>query len=95
MKSITTILASAVCLTLGACSVSISDDGISRQNRVHRDYDQDDRITVTLPNGDLDRFTCPAGTTSFVINRKDEGKGMAYGCRTNGSAPPTLNRIDG
>ena len=88
MKPINAILVSAVCLSLGACSVSISDDGIDRN---YRDYEKDDRITVTLPNGDRDRFTCPEGTTSFVLNRKDEGLGMAYGCRTNGSPMPTLN----
>lgn len=88
MKPINTIIVSAVCLTLGACSVSISEDGLERN---YRDYEEDDRITVTLPNGDRDRFTCPEGTTSFVINRKDEGLGMAYGCRTNGSPMPTYS----
>lgn len=92
MKPINTIFVSAVCLTLGACSVSISEDGMERS---YRDYEKDDRVTVTLPNGDRDRFSCPQGTTSFVINRKDEGLGMAYGCRTNGSPTPTLDGIDG
>lgn len=88
MKPINIIIVSAVCLSLGACSVRISDDGLDRS---YRDYKEDDRITVTLPNGDRDRFTCPEGTTSFVINRKDEGLGMAYGCRTNGTPAPTLD----
>jgi uncharacterized lipoprotein len=87
MKLINATIVSAVCLTLGACSVSITDDGVKRD---YRDYEKDDRITVTLPNGDRDNFSCPAGTTSFVLNRKDEGMGMAYGCRTNGAPMPTL-----
>ena len=85
MKPITTIIVSAVCLTLGACSVSISEDGVNRSN--NRNYD---RLTVTLPNGDRDSFSCPSGTSSFVINRKDEGQGMVYGCRTDGTPMPTL-----
>lgn len=87
MKPINATIISVACLMLGACSVSITDDGIERD---YRDYEKDDRITVTLPNGDLDRFSCPEGTTSFVLNRKDEGLGMAYGCRTNGAPMPTL-----
>ena len=92
MKPPKAILASCAGLMLGACSVSISEDGLERD---YRDYEKDDRITVTLPNGDRDRFTCPEGTTSFVINRKDKGLGMAYGCRTNGSPVPSLDGIDG
>ncbi len=86
MKTLNTIIASAVCLGLGACSVSISEDGVNRHSS---NYDHD-RITVTLPNGDRDGFNCPKGTSSFVINRKDEGLGMAYGCRTDGSPMPTF-----
>ena len=89
MKPINTILVSAVCLTLGACSVSISEDGMNRSHS--RDYD---RLTVTLPNGDRDSFSCPSGTSSFVINRKDEGQGMVYGCRTDGTPMPTLDGDD-
>lgn len=85
MKALRVTLLSAAAFAVSACSVSISEDGMERS---YRDYDEDDRITVTLPNGDRDRFTCPEGTTSFVINRKDEGLGMAYGCRTNGSPMP-------
>lgn len=88
MNKINAILVSAICLTISACSVKISDDGIDRN---YRDYENYDRVTVTLPNGDRDRFTCPEGTTSFVLNHKDEGLGMAYGCRTNGSPMPTLD----
>lgn len=87
MKPFNAILVSAACLALGACSVSISDDGIDRN---YRDYEHSDRITVTLPNGDRDRFVCPEGTTSFVLNYKDEGLGMVYGCRTNGTPMPTI-----
>lgn len=89
MKAINALILPAVCLSLGACSISVSDDGIDR-NYSRGDYN--DSVTVTLPNGDRDRFNCPDGTTSFVINLKDEGVGMAYGCRTNGTPMP---RIDG
>ena len=82
MKAFHVTLATAAAFTLGACSISVTDDGVSRYN--NRDYGQD-RVTVTLPNGDRDGFSCPEGTSSFVINKKDEGLGMAYGCRTNGS----------
>lgn len=81
MKAFHVTFVSAAALMLGACSVNISDDGVSRHSR---SYDTD-RVTVTLPNGSRDSFGCPEGTSSFVINRKDEGLGMAYGCRTNGS----------
>lgn len=81
MKAFHAIIVSAAALTLGACSISVTDDGVGRY---HGDYDYD-RVTVTLPDGDRDSFSCPQGTSSFVINRKDEGLGMAYGCRTNGS----------
>lgn len=86
MKPLKATLVSAVCLTLAACSVNISDDGVERYNRSY----SNDRVTVTLPNGDRDGFTCPEGTSTFVINRKDEGLGMAYGCRTNGSPMPVF-----
>lgn len=92
MKPINTIIVSALCLTLGACSVSISEDGVNRHSRSNRDYD---RLTVTLPNGDRDSFSCPSGTSSFVINRKDEGQGMVYGCRTDGTPMPTLGKDGG
>ena len=88
MKPINALIVPAACLLLGACSVSITDDGIERD---YRDYKKDDRITVTLPNGDRDSFSCPDGTTSFVLNRKDEGLGMVYGCRTNGAPMPSLD----
>lgn len=86
MKAFHVTLVSAASLMLGACSVNISDDGVNRHNSGY-DYD---RVTVTLPDGDRDSFSCPQGTSSFVINRKDEGLGMAYGCRTNGAPIPTF-----
>lgn len=86
MKAINALLVPAACLMLGACSISVTDDGIYDDYRDnHRD-----RLTVTLPNGDRDGFSCPRGTSSFVINRSDEGLGMVYGCRTDGTPMPTL-----
>ncbi|SDD84893.1 hypothetical protein [Kordiimonas lacus] len=84
MKPINAIIMSAACLTLGACAISIEGE------KGYHDYDGHDSVTVTLPNGDRDRFSCPDGTSSFVINKKDEGKGMVYGCRTNGTPMPTV-----
>ncbi len=88
MKPITAIIVSGVCLTLGACSVHISDDGIARD---YDDYKKDDRLTITLPNGERDSISCPRGTSAFVINKSDEGKGIIYGCRTDGTRMPTLD----
>jgi len=85
MKAINAIFLSAACLTLGACAITIDGDDHPRN------YDHGhDSVTVTLPNGDRDRFSCPEGTSSFVINMKDEGKGMVYGCRTNGAPMPVV-----
>lgn len=84
MKAFNAILVSAICLPLGACAISIEGE------KSHLDYDDHDSVTVTLPSGDRDRFSCPEGTTAFVINKKDEGKGMVYGCRTNGAPMPTV-----
>lgn len=85
MKVINTIILSAASLSLGACAISIEGE------KGHYNYDDHDSVTVTLPNGDRDRFSCPEGTSSFVINKKDEGKGMVYGCRTNGAPMPTVS----
>lgn len=91
MKALNAILVSAACLTLGACAITVTDDGIYDD-----DYDHHrDRLTVTLPNGSRDGFSCPRGTSSFVINRTDEGLGMVYGCRTDGTPMPTLEPTDG
>ncbi len=87
MKAFHVTLVSAAALALGACSISVTDDGVSRYNS---GYDHD-RVTVTLPNGDRDGFSCPQGTSSFVINRKAEGLGMAYGCRTDGAPVPVFD----
>lgn len=85
MKAINAILVSTCALALGACAITI--DGEDR----HYDYDdRADHMRVTLPNGDRDSFTCPEGTTAFVINKKDTGQGMAYGCRTEGTPMPTI-----
>lgn len=85
MKAINAIIMSAACLTLGACAITIDGDDRSWDHDDHRDS-----VTVTLPNGDRDRFSCPEGTSTFVINMKDEGKGMVYGCRTNGAPMPVV-----
>lgn len=85
MKAINAIFLSAACLTLGACSIDIDGDARHFDHENRSDY-----VTVTLPNGDHDSFSCPEGTTAFVLNRKDEGKGMVYGCRTNGAPLPAV-----
>lgn len=77
MKAFNTILVSAACLTLGACSIDIDSDGRYVDYADHEDY-----MTITLPNGDRDSFSCPEGTNAFVVNKASEGKGMVYGCRT-------------
>ena len=91
MKTLNAILVSAACLGVSACSISVTDDGIYDDYSDHHR----DRLTVTLPNGDRDGFSCPRGTSSFVINRTDEGLGMVYGCRTDGAPMPTLEPAEG
>ncbi len=85
MKVTNALIVSAACLMLGACSVSIEGEG------THHSYsDYSDHMTITLPNGDVDRFSCPKGTNAFVVNNVAEGKGMMYGCRTNAAPVPTM-----
>lgn len=83
MKLINALIVSAAGLALGACSISI--DGESTH---HRYDDYADHMSITLPNGEIDRFSCPVGTNAFVLNQLEEGKGLVYGCRTNDAPLP-------
>lgn len=83
MKTINTILMSAACLTLGACSFSIEDGG--HQYRGGSDY-----FSVTLPSGERTSIHCPEGTNSFVLNNVEQGKGLIYGCRTLDAPLPSV-----
>lgn len=93
MKLTKAIIVSCAGLMLGACAVTIADDNVDGWE--YGDRDNYDRLTVTLPDGNRDRFSCPPGTSSFVINLKDQGKGMVYGCRTDGTPMPTLEGESG
>ncbi|TNE65497.1 MAG: hypothetical protein EP335_05570 [Alphaproteobacteria bacterium] len=86
MKALNALFVSAAALGLAACSISIEDDG-------HQVYDGHGRshMSVTLPSGERDGFSCPKGTDSFVIDRTDEGKGMVYGCRTRDARLPDID----
>ncbi|MEX0298149.1 MAG: hypothetical protein AB3N28_03705 [Kordiimonas sp.] len=84
MKLINALIVSSAGLALSACSISI--DGESTH---HRYDDYTDHMTITLPNGDVDRFSCPKGTSAFVVNKVADGGGLVYGCRTQEAALPT------
>ncbi|MCJ9428517.1 hypothetical protein [Kordiimonas marina] len=85
MKALNALIVSAAALTLGACDVNIGDG-------VHG-YDAssgESHMTVTLPDGDRDSFSCPSGTDAFVVDKSKDGKGMIYGCRTTDAPMPKL-----
>ena len=83
MKPINAIPVSAACLLLGACSINV-DEGVSRGH-----YNQNnDYISVTLPSGEKDRFSCPDEMNVFVMDSTSTGGGLVYGCRTNDAAVP-------
>jgi len=89
MKLINATLVSALSLSLAACAVSIGDgdyDSGYDSNHRHGDY-----MTVTLPSGDKDSFSCPDEMDVFVIDGTDQGKGLVYGCRSSGAALPANN----
>jgi hypothetical protein len=87
MKPLNAIFASAACLALGACAITISDEGVGRGN-----YDSDrDFISVKLPSGERGSIRCPEEMEVFVVNATAKGKGMMYGCRTRDAAVPTLD----
>lgn len=83
MRVTNALIVSTAGLMLGACSISI--DGESTH---HRYDDYTDYMSVTLPNGDTDRFSCPEGTNAFVVNKMAENGGLVYGCRTNDASLP-------
>lgn len=83
MKVTNALIVSAAGLMLGACSISI--DGESTH---HRYDDYTDHMTITLPNGETDRFSCPQGTSAFVVNKVADGGGLVYGCRTGDAMLP-------
>lgn len=87
MKLVNAAIVSAMALSLSACAVSIGDGDYDYDgDRYHRD----DRVTVTLPSGDKDSFSCPDEMEVFVIDATEEGRGMVYGCRSRDAAMPTL-----
>jgi len=86
LRPINAIFASAACLMLGACSISVDDDGISSGSR-HRSYNSD-HVSVTLPSGEKDSFSCPDEMDIFIIDNTAEGKGLVYGCRSRGATIP-------
>ena len=87
MRPIDAIIVSAACLTLGACSISVDDDGVysgGDHHRGGRDY-----VSVTLPSGDKDRLRCPNEMDIFVVDSTAQGKGLIYGCRSRDAALPS------
>jgi hypothetical protein len=87
MKLINALIVSSLGLSLAACSVSISDSGVHEADVYEG---RDDFVTVTLPSGDRDSFNCPDETEVFVVDARDEGRGMIYGCRTASAKIPAL-----
>lgn len=90
MKPLNAILVSALAFSLSACAVSIGDGDYDHDR--DGDYRSGDYMTVTLPSGDKDSFSCPEEMDVFVVDATDEGRGMIYGCRTSDAAVPALKR---
>lgn len=84
MKPINAITVSAACLLLGACSINVDDGGVSRG---HYDGNRD-TVSVTLPSGEKDRFSCPDEMNVFVVDTTNSGGGLVYGCRSNSAELP-------
>jgi len=85
MKPINAMNLSAACLLLGACSINVDEGGVSRG---HYSGNRD-TVSVTLPSGEKERFSCPDEMNIFVVDAAGSGGGMVYGCRSNEAAVPT------
>lgn len=77
MKPINAIFVSIAALSLGACAVSIEGG-----DRDHYDGHHQNAITVTLPSGDRDKFSCPSEMQIFLEDKRAQGGDLTYGCRT-------------
>ena len=88
MKPINAILVSALALSLSACAVSIGDGDYDYDR--DGDYHRDDHVSVTLPSGDKDSFSCPDEMDVFVVDATDENRGLIYGCRSRNAPMPTV-----
>ncbi len=86
MRLINALIVSTAGFALSACSISI--DG---ENTHHRYDDYTDHMTITLPSGETDRFSCPKGTDAFVVNKMADGGGLVYGCRTPDATLPAAD----
>ena len=87
MKPINAIPVSAACLLLGACSINVDDGGVSRSHY----SGNKDTVSVTLPSGEKDRFSCPDEMNVFVVDATSSGGGLTYGCRSNDAQLPAQN----
>ena len=85
MKPINAIIVSAACLGLSACSINVDEGGV---NRSHYKGNRD-TVSVTLPSGEKDRFSCPDEMNIFVMDSTNSGGGLTYGCRSNDAQLPT------
>jgi len=88
MRPINALIVSTACFMLGACSISVDDDGIYSGRDHHRS--SKDYVSVTLPSGDKDGFSCPDEMDVFIVDATEEGKGLIYGCRSKNAALPNL-----
>jgi len=89
MKLVNATVVSMLAFSLAACSISVSDSGI---NEAELHHGRDDYVTVTLPSGRKDTFSCPDEMHIFVVDAKDSGKGIVYGCRSDDAAAPAAGR---
>lgn len=85
MKLVNATVVSILALSLAACSISVSDSGI-HEAEIYEG--RDDYVTVTLPSGDKDSFSCPDEMHIFVVDAKDSGGGIVYGCRSDDADVP-------
>ncbi|MCK0069036.1 hypothetical protein [Kordiimonas laminariae] len=76
MKLLNATFVTIAVLSLGACAVSI-EGGNGRYDDHHNNY-----LTVTLPSGDRDEFSCPTEMQIFVEDNRAQGGGLTYGCRS-------------
>ena len=84
LRALRVSITPAIFLSLGACAITVSDDGVHRYD--DHDY-KGDYMTITLPDGDRTSFRCPKELNAFIVN-EDSTDGIIYGCRSDNFPVP-------
>jgi len=80
------IVLTAAVFALGACSITVDDDGYGYHR--HSDNWDGGNVTATLDDGQTVSFGCPDNMKAFVVSENDGDK-VIYGCRSGNVPVPT------